>query len=148
MNDGYHCSITENEILVADALAFVADPRYGATASFIGSIRDYNLGKTVIGVSYDVHEKLAQKVFYDICQEASQQFDQNLKIYIKHFKGRLAVGGISVVIAVGAMHRDEAFKACRYIIEAVKHRCPIWKQEHYIDGDTQWVKGHELCAKH
>lgn len=143
----YHCNITESEILVADAFAFVADPMHGATSSFIGTIRNYNLGKNVIAVSYDVHEKLALKVLEDICQETIQQFAQPLKIYIEHFKGRLPIGGVSVVIAVGAMHRDEAFKACRYIIEAVKHRCPIWKQEHYVDGNTEWVKGHELCAR-
>ncbi len=146
MNGLYYCNITEREIMVAHAFAFVGDSMQGATTSFIGTIRNHNLGKNVIGVSYDVHEKLALKVLDDICQEVLQQFDQYLKIYIEHFKGRLAIGGISVIVAVSAIHRDEAFKACRYIIEAIKHRCPIWKQEHYIDGNTEWIKGHELCS--
>ena len=50
------------------------------------------------------------------------------------------------VIAVGSPHRDEGFKACRYIIEQIKHRSPVWKLEHYVDGDSEWSKGCELCS--
>ena len=52
----------------------------------------------------------------------------------------------SIVIAVGSPHRDEGFKACRYIIEQIKHRSPVWKLEHYVDGDSEWSKGCELCS--
>ena len=70
-----------------------------------------------------------------------------MKSYIAHAKGRLGIGDAAVVVAVGTPHRDEAFRACRLIIEAVKHRAPIWKQEHYLDGDSVWSEGCSLCAE-
>ncbi len=63
-------------------------------------------------------------------------------------EGKLEIGGISVIIAVGSPHRDESFQACRYLIEQLKIRAPIWKQEHYVDGVSEWVKGHTLCGHH
>jgi molybdopterin synthase catalytic subunit len=68
-----------------------------------------------------------------------------LKLFIAHARGRLAVGDLAVVIAAGTPHRDEAFRACRQVIEAVKHTSPIWKQEHYADGDSVWSEGCSLC---
>ena len=69
-----------------------------------------------------------------------------LKVYVAHAKGRLAVGDIAVVVAAGTPHRDEAFRACRAVIEAVKHTSPIWKQEHYVDGSSEWSEGCSLCG--
>ena len=62
-----------------------------------------------------------------------------------HARGRLAVGEVAVVVAAGSPHRDEAFRACRQLIEGVKHQCPIWKQEHFSDGDSLWSEGCSLC---
>jgi molybdopterin synthase catalytic subunit len=110
-------------------------------------VRHFNLGRQVLGISYDVFETLAIKNFTDLALKAMQQWHGELKIFIAHAKGRLNVGDISVLIAASAPHRDEAFKACRFIIEGIKHESPIWKQEHYVDGDSEWVKGHALCAR-
>ncbi len=139
--------IDNQPLTVAEGLAFVTHPRNGAESLFIGTIRDLNQGKKVLGVSYDVFEPLARQSFIDICHEAQTQWGRALSFYVVHAKGRLDVGGIAVIIAVGAPHRDEAFKACRYVIEQVKHRSPIWKLEHYADGDSQWTKGCELCTQ-
>ena len=84
--------------------------------------------------------------FETLAQEARQKWGEKLNVYIEHFKGRLDIGGISILIAVSSPHRDESFKACRFIIEEIKHRAPIWKQEHYLDGDSEWVQGHALCS--
>ena len=121
------------------------DDAHGATDMFLGHVRSRNLGRDVTGVSYDVFEPLALETFRQIAEKAQQIFGESLKIYISHFKGHLPVGGVSIAIAVSSPHRDEAFKACRAIIEAVKHEAPIWKQEHYTDGKSEWVKGHALC---
>jgi molybdopterin synthase catalytic subunit len=71
-----------------------------------------------------------------------------VKLYIAHAKGHLGIGDLAVVIAAGTPHRDEAFRACRLAIEAVKHEAPIWKQEHYVDGDSAWSEGCSLCEEH
>lgn len=145
MTDRNHLTIATAPIDVAAAFAWAADPAHGAANSFIGTVRDLNMGRDVVGVSYDVFDTLALNVFAELAAEARQRWGESLKIYISHFKGRLPVGGISVVIVVGSRHRDESFRACRFLIEEIKHRAPIWKQEHYTDGDSDWVQGHALC---
>lgn len=143
---GVFAQISELPLSIDKAAAFVDAPENGALNSFVGRVRNHNLGRIVNAVSYDVFIPLAQNVFSELCQEARQRLGDDLRLYIEHFKGRLPVGGISVVIAVGSPHRDESFKACRYLIEQLKVRAPIWKQEHYVDGDSEWVKGHALCG--
>lgn len=131
------------------ALDFVSDPRFGGIASFIGRVREHNLGRTVTGISYDLFEPLALKSFREIGARAQAEVgDEPLKIWIAHAKGRLALGDPAVVVAAGTPHRDEAFRACRLAIEALKHESPIWKQEHYVDGDSVWSEGCSLCEEH
>jgi len=129
-----------------DGLEFVTRPPNGAETIFVGTVRHFNQGKDVLGVSYDVFDALAKKSFEDITQEAQTKWGADLDIYVVHGKGRLDIGGVSIVIAVGSPHRDEAFKACRYVIEQIKHRSPVWKLEHYADGDSEWTQGCELCT--
>lgn len=142
-----HTRITEKPINIQQAMAFIQDPQHGAMANFIGTIRNHNVGRDVISVNYDVFIPLAEKVLQDLCKEVRQQWGNDLNCFIEHYKGQLNVGGISVIVMISSVHREEAFKACRYIIEGIKHKCPIWKQERYVDGVSQWVKGHALCAK-
>lgn len=132
----------------AAALEFVSDPRFGGITTFIGRVRDHNHGRIVTGVSYDIFRPLAVKTFEAIGNRAREQIGEPLKLYIAHAYGRLAIGDLAVVIAAGTPHRDEAFRACRLAIEAVKHEAPIWKQEHYIDGDSAWSEGCSLCEQH
>jgi molybdopterin synthase catalytic subunit len=146
MSGKHHVGIATSPLQAQAALQFVADPAHGASDLFVGSVRNHNLGKVVEGVSYDVFDALALQVFATIADEARQQWGNSLNIYIEHFKGRLPIQGISILIAVSSPHRDESFKACRFVIEAIKHRAPVWKQEHYVDGDSEWVQGHALCS--
>lgn len=135
-----------NEVLdPVAALDFVSDPGFGGIAIFVGRIRDLNHGRRVTGISYDLYRPLALTRFADIAAQAQRDFGPSLKLYIAHAMGRLAVGDIAVVIAAGTPHRDEAFRACRAAIEAVKHSAPIWKQEHFEDGDSTWSEGCSLC---
>jgi molybdopterin synthase catalytic subunit len=138
-------SITDQPIDIAASHAFVADPAHGAVNSFVGAVRQTNLGRDVVGVSYDVFEALASTVLRQLCEKVCGQYGGKINISLSHFKGRLDVGGISVVIAVSTPHRAESFDACRLLIEELKHQAPIWKQEHYTDGDSEWVQGHALC---
>ncbi len=145
MADGIHCAISGEALSVEAALRFVAGPGNGAVTSFVGQVRDLNQGRAVRGVSYDVYDALALRGFLQLTGEARARWGDGLSLWLEHFKGRLAVGGISIVIAVGSPQRDNRFQACRFLIEEIKHRAPIWKQEHYHDGDSAWVQGHALC---
>lgn len=129
----------------AAAIDFVSDPGFGGIAVFVGRVRDLNQGRAVTGVSYDLFDALALRGFDAIAGQAQSQFGPKLRLYIAHAKGRLAVGDLAVVVAAGTPHRDEAFRACRQVIEAIKHGSPIWKQEHYADGDSVWTEGCSLC---
>jgi molybdopterin synthase catalytic subunit len=133
------------ELDPAAALEFVSDPAFGGIAMFVGRIRDHNHGRVVTGISYDLFDALACRIFTEIAAEAGQRWGPQLRMHISHARGRLGIGGLAVVVAAGTPHRDEAFQACRHAIEAVKHRAPIWKQEHYVDGDSAWSEGCSLC---
>lgn len=130
----------------ATALGFVSDSGCGGLSLFVGRVRDHNLGRAVTGISYDVFDRLALVGFAEIAERAHAQFGPHIRIYLAHAKGRLGIGDIALVVAVGTPHRDEAFRACRQVVEAVKHSSPIWKQEHYQDGSSEWSEGCSLCV--
>ncbi|HET8900142.1 MAG TPA: molybdenum cofactor biosynthesis protein MoaE [Rhodanobacteraceae bacterium] len=150
MSDSIWKLVDRSEAAIDPALAltFVSDPAFGGLCLFVGKVRESNLGKPVLGISYDVFAPLALNGFGQLVQQASAEFGPRIRVYLAHAHGRLAVGDVAVVVAVGTPHRDAAFKACRQIIEAVKHQSPIWKQEHYLDGDSEWSEGCSLCDTH
>ena len=131
----------------AQALAFVAHEEFGGQALFVGRVRRHNHGRDVVAVHYDLFEPLALATFDAIAREAFAEVAPELRIHVAHAHGRLEVGDIAVVVAAGSRHRDEAFRACRAVIEGVKHRAPIWKQEHYVDGRSEWSEGCSLCGE-
>ncbi len=144
-----HIADRAQEVLdVAAALDFVSDPAFGGITLFVGRIRDLNHGRKVTGISYDMYQPLALAKFGEFAAQAQHDFGPQLKLYIAHAVGRLDVGDVAVVVAAGTPHRDEAFRACRAAIEAVKHATPIWKQEHFEDGDSEWSEGCSLCDAH
>ena len=127
--------------LERDALA---DPACGGYASFEGWVRDHNDGRRVLRLDYEAYEALALREGERIVQEALQRFGASRAACV-HRIGELALGETAVWVGVSAAHRAEAFAACRWIIDEVKHRVPIWKKEHYVDGDSGWVNC-ERCA--
>ena len=143
MSASIHVSVSTKTLNLQEAYDFVTDPAHGAVDLFIGAVRNHHEGQSVQGITYDVHEKLAEKTFMKICEEARKRWG-GIKIYLSHYKGQLDIGGISVIIAVSSAHRAESFEACRYIIEELKKRSPVWKQEHYTDGPSEWLPGHSL----
>lgn len=143
MSNYYHVDVSKNHLNIQDAYDFVSDPAHGAVDVFIGAVRNHHDGEDVLGINYDVHEILAKQIFKEISQEAQVSW-KNIKIYISHYKGQLDIGGISIIIAVSSAHRAESFEACRFIIEELKKRAPVWKQEHYNDGPSEWLPGHSL----
>jgi molybdopterin synthase catalytic subunit len=144
-----HCTVVDRargSLDPAQALAFVDDPGFGGVALFAGRVRDRNHGRDVVGISYDLFDPLALAIFARAADEAQAACGEApMKVFVAHAKGRLGVGDLAVLVAVGSAHRDAAFRACRAVVEAVKHRAPIWKQEHYADGDSAWSEGCSLC---
>ncbi len=114
----------------------------GACVLFLGVVRDHNEGRAVSGLDYEVYQGMAEKTLADISSEASHRFGTD-RITVLHRIGELKVGEVATAIAVATPHRGEAYAASRYIIEELKQRLPIWKREHYLDGETRWVGGHD-----
>lgn len=118
----------------------------GAYVGFEGWIRNHNEGEEVLRLEYEVYEPLALKEGDKVIAEARARFPV-LHAGCVHRSGLLEVGECAVWVGVTAAHRDEAFAACRFIIDQVKVRLPIWKKEHYVDGHSGWVSC-ERCAEH
>jgi len=109
----------------------------GAYASFEGWVRNHNDGRAVQRLDYQAYAPLAQAEGERILAEAAQRF--GVAARCAHRTGSLAIGDLAVWVGVSAGHRDAAFAACRYIIDEVKQRVPIWKNEHYADGESGWL---------
>lgn len=122
----------------------VKDVTCGGYASFEGWVRDHNDGRRVRHLEYEAYQELAVKEGERIVEEAIRRFGVT-RARCVHRVGDLALGDLAVWVGVSSAHRGEAFAACRYIIDEVKHRVPIWKKEHYVDGDSGWVNC-ERCA--
>ena len=122
------------------------DERCGGFAAFEGWVRNHNEGHAVTRLEYEAFVELANKEGARIVAEALRRFGVTRAACV-HRVGSLAIGDIAVWVGVSAAHRDEAFRACRFIIDEVKHRVPIWKKEHYVNGDSGWVNC-ERCATH
>ena len=112
--------------------------RAGAHASFEGWVRDHNDGRAVSGLHYDAYARIAEEEGARVINEAIDRFDIVDAACI-HRTGDLEVGDLAVWVGVTAGHRDAAFAACRFIIDEVKSRVPIWKRERYRDGDAGWL---------
>ena len=119
-------------------LAEVAAVGHGATALFVGTVRDTHAGRHVTGMDYHAYEAMAVHELNAVVAEAEAQFP-GAQIVCEHRTGALTLGEASVVIAAAHAHRAPAFDACRFVIEELKRRVPIWKREHYVDGTRAWV---------
>ena len=120
-------------------VALVGAPGDGAVVTFAGLVRDHNQGRRVRFLEYEAYEPLAVRALQRIIDEA-QTLWPAARLAAHHRIGRLEIGEASIVIAVAAAHRADAFAACRYTIERVKQIVPIWKREHF-DGGEVWLEG-------
>ncbi len=131
--------LTRSPLDVQALERLVADSTAGAVVTFIGLTRDNHLGRKVLGLEYEAHEALAKKMLERLRGVAMQRFGL-ARAALHHRLGRVAIGEASVVIAVSAAHRREAFNGCRFLIDELKTTVPIWKKEYYADGSApEWV---------
>ena len=133
------------KLIIKDAEKFIGSSDFGASIFFSGTVRNQNNNKSVIGITYDSHDALVIKSFEEIYNETNQKLKIEKKaVFIEHAKGYLDLGEISIIIAVACKHRDEAYVLSRYIIEEIKKRSPIWKKEHYLNNESDWLKGNPI----
>lgn len=116
------------------------DPGNGAVIVMSGMVRNQTAGKPVVALEYQAYEPMAIQVFRQIASQIRHKWSDINRVVIHHRVGRLQVGEISVLIAVGSPHRLEAFEACQYAIDTLKDNAPIWKKEWYEDGEWSWSK--------
>jgi molybdopterin synthase catalytic subunit len=135
---------THTAIDTARARRELLDLGAGGYVGFEGWVRNYNEGREVTRLEYEAFEELAMKEGERIVAEAMLRFPVKRALCI-HRVGTLALSELAVWVGVSSAHRGEAFDACRFIIDEVKHRVPIWKKEHYRSGDSGWVNC-ERCA--
>jgi molybdopterin synthase catalytic subunit len=121
------------------------DPAAGAYCAFEGWVRNLNDGQTVLRLEYEAYEPVAVSEGARVLADAQEKFP-HLQAHCVHRSGLLEIGDCAVWVGVVSPHRDEAFQACRFIIDEVKVRLPIWKKEHYVDGNSGWVNC-ERCAQ-
>ncbi|MQG20732.1 MAG: molybdopterin converting factor subunit 1 [SAR202 cluster bacterium] len=115
----------------------VHKPEYGAVTTFEGVVRQQNLGRTVAYLVYDAYIPMAEAEMERIAIEAEEKWG-SMGVSMSHRTGRLEIGEVSIVVAVASGHRKESFEACRYIVDQIKTRVPIWKKEIWEDGE-EWI---------
>jgi molybdopterin synthase catalytic subunit len=129
--------LTTESIRLEPLIAQVAAPDRGGVATFLGLVRNHHGGRAVTGLAYSAYEPMAESVCRELIAETESMWP--VRAALSHRLGRLDIGEAAVAIAVAGRHRDEAFAACRHLIEQLKRRVPIWKRETYADGTAAWV---------
>ena len=135
--DSFHISFAPLDVQAVYQQA--EDGRNGAIVLMSGVVRQETGGRSVLALEYQAYEPMAMIVFQTIAQEIRQQWPAVSRILIHHRTGKLHIGEISVLVAIGCPHRAEAFAACQYAIDTLKHQAPIWKKEYWADGASTWV---------
>lgn len=133
--------LTRTPISLDTLLAEVASPTRGGTCVFLGTVRNGPEEAGVIAIEYSAYEEMVEGEFARLVADAVGRWP-DARIAVRHRLGRIPVGEASIAIAVAAPHRAQAFEACRFVIEEVKRRVPIWKKEVRLDGTEIWVDPH------
>lgn len=132
--------LTTDKLSLDECYDFVDDPTCGGIDIFVGTVRNHTKGKKVEKLDFSAYSPMAIKEMELIAEKALEKFEV-LKIAIHHAEGMLQIGDIPVIIAVSAAHRAAAFEACQFAIDILKETVPIWKKEHFSDGEV-WVNAH------
>lgn len=137
MSQNCSIKITAEKLNIQECYDFVQDPSCGGIAIFVGTVRNKTQNKEVTLLDFSTYEAMALKEMEKIGLKALDIFEIE-KIAIHHAKGELQIGEIPVIIAVSSAHRKAAFEACQFAIDTLKETVPIWKKEHFADGEV-WV---------
>jgi molybdopterin synthase catalytic subunit len=129
--------LVEQPLNVRQIADRVVSAEQGGVVTFVGAVRNHHAGRTVLRLEYNAYGPMADAEFAKVIAEAEARWPA--RVAAEHRIGTLEVGEVAVVVVAAAAHRDAAFDACRYVIEELKRRVPIWKREHYSDGTAGWV---------
>jgi molybdopterin synthase catalytic subunit len=123
------------------AIAYTAadSAQNGAVVLMSGMVRNQTGGRAVDYLDYQGYEEMALRVFAQIAQDSQLKYPEISTVVIHHRLGKLKIGEISVLVAIGSPHREAAFSACNYAIATLKQNAPIWKKEYWLDGQSSWV---------
>jgi molybdopterin synthase catalytic subunit len=135
-----HVRVSADPIDASTVLDAVGTPEDGAVLLFLGTVRRTNEGRAVSGMRYEAYVEMAEQMLGTIASETLERTGAS-RIAAVHRIGELAIGEVSVAIALSTAHRAEAFDGGRYVIEEIKKRLPEWKHEHYVDRDARWLDG-------
>jgi molybdopterin synthase catalytic subunit len=129
--------VRSSQLSVDEVLAAVGGPEYGGTVVFLGTVRDHDEGRTVTTLDYSAHPSAAEQLRQVVASVGADA--PGVALAAVHRIGALEVGDIAVIVAAAAAHRDEAFQVGRILIDRVKAEVPLWKQQRFEGGDTEWV---------
>jgi len=132
--------ITSDSLDLNECYAFVTDDACGGISAFVGTVRNNTQNKEVIQLDFSTYKPMAIKEMQKIADVALEKFPIK-RIAIHHAEGMLQIGDIPVIITVSSPHRKAAFEACEFAIDTLKETVPIWKKEHFSDGEI-WVNAH------
>jgi len=138
MSDSILVEITDTPLDPAALVRFAEAAEMGAVVTFSGNVRNHNRGRTVEYLEYDAYRPMAEKQLRAIAAEAVERW--KCRIAIQHRVGRLEIGDPSVIVVAACAHRGDAFDACRFAIDTLKERVPIWKREVWEGGEA-WIEG-------
>ncbi|MDP0491597.1 MAG: molybdenum cofactor biosynthesis protein MoaE [Verrucomicrobiota bacterium JB023] len=136
-------SLTTSPIIPSDLLSTIPES-CGGVVTFEGRVRNHHQGREVLKLEYSAHPVLAESEGEQVMVDALARFPEVTLARAVHRHGTHNLGDIAVLVIVASSHRAEAFEACRWIIDEIKHRVPIWKNEFYRDGTSEWT-GCEGC---
>jgi molybdopterin synthase catalytic subunit len=130
-------TVTAAPLSIDRLVSVIAGPKVGGIALFVGVVRDRDLGHDVESLDYTQHPQ-AEAILLACAESVAAQHDV-LAVAVEHRIGHLVVGDLAVVVAVGAVHRAAALAACAQLIDELKESVPIWKEQHFLGGGTEWV---------
>lgn len=129
--------LSEQPIDLASLIAAAQSPERGGIACFLGTVRNHHHGREVLRLEYSAYAPMVEAECARIVAETESRW--NVTVSLRHRIGKLEVGDAAVAVVAASAHRDEAFIACRHVIEELKRRVPVWKREFYADGVVGWV---------
>lgn len=129
--------LSEHRVDLTALIAGVEAPERGGIACFVGTVRNHHGGRQVLRLEYSAYGPMVEVECGRIVAEAESRW--NVAVSVRHRVGPLEVGDVAVAVVAASAHRDEAFIACRHVIEELKRRVPIWKREYFADGSVEWV---------
>jgi len=130
--------IRDTPLSIDEVVSAVGDDRAGGTAFFVGTVRNHDHGRGVTALSYSAHPTAEQRM-REVMEKVVAEARAVHRVAALHRVGDLVVGDVAVVVAAAASHREEAFAACRRLIDDIKAEVPIWKHQRFTEGDSEWV---------